>query len=717
MNTPLYQGPQHSTARATQASVSPQHPFAKNFLQSAAAQTQQALDLETAIQQRQEYTLEQNRAAALQSAQQALDSEMLQRLSLADGAEDSFYDENGILKKDEIDSLRSRYLSIADAWTSGFTSEQGLASATKAQQQYRSSVTNSINSKLLAGLGNRARRALQNNIQAHIARGDYDTPIKLAQQSNQDGYTSDADLTLIENDINTARWQNEIDAAPNADTLLSAKRQLESTPFFQTPNGKSLANKMLKKIDSLLTYQGKPRSVEEESIISTTAPSQKEQASTGNTTSAAGSTSKSKITPAQAPPAAPGYIQLHYATFGDNLKDIDAQKAAYKLLFKDAFSRTTLDDEATVELQLLGKSLELPASAISSIIQQRQDSLNAKLPPFDATKAITALKNNHKAGTARRNAQLKQTDADNAAHWAAVYTLHDNITNSVLEQTEDDYYAWLPSNLEKNGVEQARAFQQMLTKRMQEQQTLAQAPSHSWGYLNLNTYFDRYAAAEHNAAKAAILDANRAKLFKKQLDADQKEYERIKNSPSYIRDFYRGDIFGAIARKNVSEALAYQAQHVRIDSPMDNPAKAAALPDTNSQLIIYTNPDPEKTSAISRQDSILVQQGGDTFRVKIVESPHVSAPVPSILLQQKLKLLGRKPNHFYFQNNILTFTQKKKTKSPTYQNTNTIQEYPAAYTDDGLVPLDEYAAAEQEGIFPGTTISAEYDLPTSDLPF
>lgn len=724
MNAPLYQGTQYTPAHATQASVSPQHPFADNFLKSAAAQTQQTLDLEAAIRDRQEYTLEQNRSAALQAAHQALDNEMIERLSLDDGAEDSFYDDNGILKKDEIESLRSRYLSVADAWTSGFTSEQGRAAATQAQQQYRASVTNAINSKILAGLGNRARRALQNNIKACMARGDYDTPIKLARESNKEGYTSNANLAILEDDINTARWENEIDTANDASVLASAKNMLESTEFFKTPNGAVIANRMQKKIDSLLTYQAKARSVEEEVITSTSAEAEQGQGTdaTSGKSSSSGSSKTLKVKPAQAPPASPGYVYRHYAIYGGNLKSIPAQKNAYRVLLREAYSRKGMTGEDALIIQRLGESLELPASTINDIIKERRDSLTAKLAPFNATNAVTALRKNFTTGKALRDARLLETHKNNAgqhAHWTSVYFMHDKLTQDALERAEDDFYAWLPDNRDKNDVQQARAFQQMLNKRMQENQALAQNPAHSWAYLNMDTYFDRYEASENNAAKAAVLDAERADRYKKAIEQDQKLYESLKKNPEIMNSYYRAGRMGAYARKSFIELLAYQARHIKIDSPMDNLAKAAILPKTNEELIIYTPSNIDESSPLARFDSIITQKDGKDLLVKIVKTDAVSAPVPSVAFQDTFKLIGKKDNHFYFSNNVFTFSKKPKVKQaqPLKQNTPN--------SDDGLTPQEEWEGITeedvnpyyQEGIFAGVSLDAEDDMPTTPLPF
>lgn len=675
MNAPLYQGPQYTPAHATQATVSPQHPFADNFLKSAAAQTQQALDLEAAIRDRQEYTLEQNRSAALQAAHQALDNEMIERLSLDDGAEDSFYDDNGILKKDEIESLRSRYLSVADAWTSGFTTEQGRAAATQAQQQYRSSVTNAINSKILAGLGNRARRALQNNIKACMARGDYDTPIKLARESNKEGYTSNANLAILEDDINTARWENELATASNPEILESVKRQLESSQFFQSsPMGKAISNKMEKKLDAMLEYQGHERRVEEKLIATTATGDETSTSDSGAATASSSSVSKKKTTiiPPQPPDAASGHVKYYYYKHKGNFDSPEAQEDAYAIMRAELGLREKLDADTMFEMKLLADTLGLESSYYNIALENRKKELQGFTTKFSPTAARkTMLDNLNAQFEIDKQQTLYSNDPKDKKAFDTQREKFQNqqlaIINQAFNLADEDYFKWEALNKDANDIQKARAYQSFLMKRKEENKDILNNWNKAWRFLRTIEYFDHYENLATTNAEAVRADRKQQEIYRKELAEMEKRYNNILKYP-HMEIFYADSPASHALRVSTAEALAYQSQYVHFNAELDDMAKAVNLPDTTSEYIIYTNPAPEKTAAISRQDAFLVQQGKDTFRVKIVETDAVSAPVPSLLLQKKLKIFGKYPTNMYFQNNILTFTKKPKRKPVQTQN-------------------------------------------------
>lgn len=677
MELPLYQGSQFQPARIPQGSAPVEHPMADTWQKSAAVTTQTALNLEIAKQDRQEYILEQNRSAALQEAAHNLDMEMLQRLQLANGADNSFYDENGILIQSEVDELRQRYLSISDAWTSGFQTEHGMRAAQQAQTKYRSSVDQTIDAKLTAGLKARAQSALQSNIKASITRGDYDTPITAIDNSVKRGFTSPADAAVMKDDILSSKWDSTINTAMDADALAADADNPANADFFSSHP--EYLPKIQRRIDALLKYAGKDKSAaaEEESVIATTAPVDKDgNPITSNKTSKS-TTTKNKVTPAQAPVAGDGFVQLHFLKHGNNIESAEALTDAHTLFLKHVGTITDLNEEAMWKSELLAKTLHLPASVANRILADRKKTLEATISTFDVEKAHRSLKATFTAS--------QSIAKDNAPDHTDTFDRHARAIETALQLAENDYYKWLGSNSQANEVEKARAYQKFIYNR--RSQELIDTPAHGWNHMRIGEYFARFEAQADAAGRAAVKDIKQSKLYKEQLEADKKHYESIKNSPDLIRAYYGDDAAAPFIRKQINDALEYQARYVTIDTPMDNPAKAASLTDSHKELIIYTNPDPEKTSSISRLDSILVQQDGDTFRVKIVETPHVTAPTPSILLQKKLRIFGKKPNHFYFRDNILTFTQKKKTKSPIYQQSGIALPSDIMYDENGLPSL------------------------------
>lgn len=675
MNTPLYQGTQYTPARVPQAAVSPQHPFADNFLKSAAAQTQQALDLESAIRDRQEYTLEQNRSAALQAAHQALDTEMLQRLNIADGEDGSLYDANGILIKSELDELRSRYLSVADAWTSGFTTDQGRAAAAQAQQQYRAAVTNAINSKVLAGLKTRAKNAMQNNIKACISRGNYQGAYDAANIAEADKRISKAEKAVLVEDINTARWEYELATATSPEILESAKRQLESTQFFKTsPIGKAISTKMEKKLDAMLEYQGRERSVEEKLIATTATGDEPSSSDSGaaNTSSSSGSKKKTTIIPPQPPDAASGHVKYYYYKHKGNFDSPEAQEDAYAIMRAELGLCEKLDADTMFKMELLADTLKLKSSYYDIALKNRQEELQGFTTKFSPTNARKTMLDNLKA---QFEVDKQQTlDSNDPKDLAAFDKQRENfqnqqlaIINQAFNLADEDYFKWEALNKDANDIQKARAYQSFLMKRKEENKDILNNWNKAWRFLRTIEYFDHYENLGTTNAEAVRADRKQQEIYRKELAEMEKRYKSILKYP-HMEIFYADSPLSHALRVSTAEALAYQSQYVHFNAELDDMAKAVNLPDTTSEYIIYTNPDPEKTAAISRQDAFLVQQGKDTFRVKIVETDAVSAPVPSLLLQKKLKIFGKYPTNMYFQNNILTFTKKPKRKPVQTQN-------------------------------------------------
>lgn len=215
MKLPLYQGTQHATSRMPEQAIDPQHPMASLWQRSAAVAEQASVNIEQALIDRQEFTLQQNREAQLRQATDELNAELAQRLALADGAQGSLFDANGQLNTAAVAEMKKRYGRLSNTWTKGFINPHSVLAATEAQAKYHASLAQQIDSTILSSLKPRALGAYRRNAAAAVAAGDYDGAARIHRTAHDAGLTSDAEFYLNSAETNdakiTARLQRQLD--------------------------------------------------------------------------------------------------------------------------------------------------------------------------------------------------------------------------------------------------------------------------------------------------------------------------------------------------------------------------------------------------------------------------------------------------------------------------------------------------------------------------
>lgn len=707
MELPLYQGPQFQTSRTPQGSAPVEHPMADTWQKSAAVTTQTALNFEIAKQERQEYILEQNRSAALQEAAHNLDMEMLQRLQLANGADNSFYDENGILIQSEVDELRQRYLSISDGWTSGFQTEHGMRAAQQAQTKYRSSVDQTIDAKLIAGLKSRAQSALQSNIKASITRGDYDTPITAIDNSVKRGFTSPADAAVMKDDILSSKWNNLIQTTADAVDLNNKLHDAANIPFFK--NHPEIVNKLIKKASNILRTKGTPRTINSSPTSSQESGAVEKE--TLISTSVTKNTAPEYISPAQPPPNADGFIKYHYAIHGYDLKSPEAQKEAYAIITKKLDSVQELTDENLDAINTLAQSLELDADLTKRAIQNHQDKINLPIPEFSPSTTrktlINNLKNHFAIQKNKLSAPTQNTLTQN--YEQGQYEKFTKEQLAIIEEafdlTDSDFRRWAAYNSQANSYEQAKAYQGFLMKRKEENQEILDNWNNSWRYLQTLEYFAQYDATQEKAADERIRSQHRAELANQELAAMEQNYQKILKHP-HLALYYSPDPIGHATRLAVNEALVYQSRTLNLNTPIENLAKAASLPDSLNKDILYI---PQNdTSPLAGKEAFFIRTDDEIVRVKVQPTPNISKPLPSVLLQDKLGIFGKKANHLYFQNNIATFSEIKYAKQKTQADA---PDPSFIYSEDSDIPLPADISFDENGfttLFPANPDGSVY---------
>lgn len=712
MQTPLYQGTQYNPARPPQAESPVQHPFAQQFHASNQALIQNARNLELAIQERQEYTLEQNRSAALQEAFHSMNMEMLQALQIEDGMDGSLFDSNGLLNQEAVDEIKQKYLAVADNWTSGFTSDQGMRSAAEAQNKYRASVNEAIDSKILASLKPRAQAALDRNIKADLTFGNHESAISRNNDAVSRGLKSQEQADIENNDIMVDKWLKDVNVTDDDATLRGFLNDPINEEFFY--NNPEVPNAIRRKLKSSQQYKGEPEKVVASSVN--------------------GKTTYTRTT-RKAPPAGGGLIRaLIEPTASKKYKydpsNPDVQKAA-RSIFSKFVNGSSFENEAEdfnedfyVNAEMYAQTLGVTKDAKDRIIKARKDALKNNMPDFDADKTVKALTAN-----LRKNREEKQTDPwlmwDNSFgknEATRKYNRQDAAIEAALNFTELEYYEWLEqgNNKSKSTVDKAKAFQ-MLFERNKTAEMKANA-AYGLDLLDDDLYFDRYEAQRKSQTANSRQENKETKDSMEQFKAEYNIYLQIRNrnaefynkaihSADMVDNYYMRGEFAPQNRAKVRQALSYQANNVHFETSLDSLDIAEELPQTHTECIIYVNPDPERTGSVSRlipeakdgkqqHGYIIVQTDNDIFRVKLVETPKVAAPVPSVWLQKRMAAYGEYFNHMSFKNNILSFKEVAE-PAPTSRSSS-------RYLDDGLVP------AEDTGELDLSSVDINYDDATGE---
>lgn len=704
MQTPLYQGTQYNPARPPQADPPVQHPFAQQFHASNQALIQNARNLELAIQERQEYTLEQNRSAALQEAFHSMNMEMLQALQIEDGMEGSLFDSNGLLNQEAVDEIKQKYLAVADNWTSGFTSDQGMRSAAEAQNKYRASVNEAIDSKILASLKPRALAALDRNIKADIAFGNYGSAISRNDNAVSRGLKSQEQADIENNDIMVDKWLKDVNVTDDEATLKDFLKNPVNKDFFY--NNPEVPNAIRRKLKSSQKYKGEPEKVVASSVN--------------------GKTTYTRTT-RKAPPAGGGLIRALIEPTANKLyrynpKDPETQKTACAIFrsFVDSHAfeqdRDDFSENFYVDADMYAETLGVTKSSKDRIIKARKDALKANIPEFKPDQVKKDLLANmavNRATTAQGMPKML---------WENTYNRHRELINDALTFAELDYNEWVESdnNKEKPILERARMFQKFLLKHRDEE--LQYLHGYAWDQMHLDEYMKRFEAMDNTAKQNVYKDmkarGENAEAFKASFNhwtrvqnMNKKSYQDAIHAADMVDNYYMRGEFAPQNRAKVRQALSYQANNVHFETSLDSLDVAEELPQTHTECIIYVNPDPERTGSVSRlipeakdgkqqHGYIIVQTDNDIFRVKLVETPKVAAPVPSVWLQKRMAAYGEYFNHMSFKNNILSFKEVAE-PAPTSRSSY-------RYLDDGLVP------AEDTGELDLSSVDINYDDATGE---
>ena len=672
MKLPLYQGETLQPARTPKGAAPAENPFSSSFMQAAAIAANKLRSIEEAIQDRQEFTLEQNRSAQATEATNQLNNKLANDLSLPDGHPDSPYDEHGILRPEYADNLKAQYGSIADSWGSGFTSEQGMQNAYKAAQQWRQGVNETVDSKIRAASKGRADRAISNNIKTCLAYRDYNGATTANLNAYKRGYKTEAEYLYDQNAIDLDRAGFQIDSCRSADEVSSWLNNPANSKIL-TRNPK-LYDKAQGRIDSYLRAKATARKaevnaridehlaiLEEEGYFIEDAIDEYEANPDVTTTEkSVGSISRMDETKGfedtydAAPEAASGNIRILYLKTGGDFSTPENRKLAYAALQTEASLINPYDDNDIFYMQELAKELGFSASDANTAIKRFHG--ENKTAGFNAAKAAEDIKKYTRARKEQFSTYAQQHmvhDVEGMGETVAKLDYQQKAIDSALQETLFDFNSWYEENKELDADQHATKFAAIYE-----------------GKLRAQRYYDAqyYKTDIMPVIKSAIVAAEQMRSEK-----DSKEKDKLVNRAEYekLLKEYTNAIDEYVKKNGVDDILAthpLQAAEIRFvrDAALERQENIAFQKETDNSLssklkgtkdhyILYL----PKTDKPETDFKYLVSYAGDGqyVPVRVVYVKDLPTAVASEKLQKRAQVYGKNFNRITFKNNMLSFSQ------------------------------------------------------------
>jgi hypothetical protein len=200
MQSSLYQGETPAISRAPQGQTPTTHPMQQIWEQNTARATQNAYNLEDTIVDYIEDTRTQQLKTEQNQIEADLKDDLTRALSLANGAPGSPFKKDGLPNETAIRSLINKHQSRIKNWESGYLSLQGAETAARAQQQFRTSIGNTVRATITSALKPRALSAFKNNYNYAITQGRTQDAIASVDDLYNKGYIDEAEAALYKLD-------------------------------------------------------------------------------------------------------------------------------------------------------------------------------------------------------------------------------------------------------------------------------------------------------------------------------------------------------------------------------------------------------------------------------------------------------------------------------------------------------------------------------------
>lgn len=380
--SPLYQGHQFKPAQAPQARLSPEIPFGQQYVNNLGETAKSLQRIEDALIQRNDNTILLQQEASEKEAALNLANELKYKLSLPDGAEGGLYDNFGRIRKDAVNNLRNKYLSLSRNWHKGLIDPEAAGKSAIATNEYTTGVSATIEAALLANTKTRQKNAYIRNIEQNANLHEYDANDALIDEGLKQNAYSQVEADELKFDNNKARLAYTIDSTNDPDALQdmwydpAMQEQLSYHP--------SLRNLLERKINLILDTQG--RAANEEHFTTS-------KTSKGNSTAGA-SGKKAKALP---PDGAPLYIQVLYAKFNGDFPENseEAFEAIQRYLSEnvDETDETETGAQQWNKAHSMATAIGLKDTAFNKAYAQRKRQLS--FGGFDPEKMLAVIEDEH----------------------------------------------------------------------------------------------------------------------------------------------------------------------------------------------------------------------------------------------------------------------------------------------------------------------------------
>lgn len=614
METSLYQGEAPAISRAPQGQTATTHPMQQLWDQNAARATQNAYALEDTIVDYIEDTRTQQLKTEQNQIEQDLRNDLTQALSLANGVPGSPFKKDGLPNEAAIRSLINKHQSRIRNWESGYLSLQGAQTAALAQQQFRTSIGNTVKSAITSALKPRALSAFKNNYNYAIAQGRTQDAIASVDDLYNKGYIDEAEAALYKLDAQEKGLNYKI---KNIASFTEADNLIRNQDFMN-----ACTPAQQKQIRSMRDYYA--------SIATPAAAVLKPGAKGGSTNP------QDYQRTAPLPPAGvPWYMEdIFEEADGDfSSSNPNARTVATQHVFRWAMDTIPVDNPTDPEWEAVfrsqTKAFGIDESAVTAAIKAARTALSGNVVP-NFKKAIAAIPD-HALGV-MPNAIWTQG-------WIDLNNSEKNIDSFLKPNAQKAYEQALRQEV---GDEEANLFmtsgltpKEYMKARAAYTRSLIEQKFTTW-YSSGNNSKATYETMEAKLNQFVIESTSMRGGFisKKAMEP----FLNIERQAKLARDVYRQKIDkqqGETAAVTAARHLASRIENKTAEvSPLSyEPSASAALPYTDTAAVIYV---PKGYTALGKagQVKLVNPATGKINRVTLMETEGIDHPHLSSVLYQ-----------------------------------------------------------------------------------
>lgn len=686
--SPLYQGHQFKPAQAPQARLSPEIPFGQQYVNNLGETTKSLQRIEDALIQRNDNTILLQQEASEKEAALNLANELKYKLSLPDGAEGGIYDNFGRIRKDAVNNLRNKYLSLSRNWHKGLIDPEAAGKSALATNEYTTGVSATIEAALLANTKTRQKNAYLRNIEQNANLHEYDANDKLIDEGLSQNAYSKIEADELKFDNNKARLAYTIDSTNDPDALQDMWEN--STMQEQLSYHPSLRNLLERKINLTLDTQG--RAANEEYFTTS-------KTSKGNSTAGA-SGKKAKALP---PDGAPLYIQMLYAKYNGDFPENseDSFKAIQRYLSEnvDETDETETGAQQWNKAKLIANGIGLQDTVFNKAYAIRKGQLSHG--GFDPEKMLSGIENKHWLALTKDDETMltallnkhaledKKHGAEYAAQQrptreAAIKKIQQDVAKSMRTRAIAEYNLWESQNTQAPIRDKYTKLLDITRK--------------------LETELEKKSISSFIAGQLASAEANIERERKETADRKLKTQKEEYNTVEWVKRFgtgnlnYNGVSMDALAKyysSLIDPAIPTVSTNLQFNYELAAPD--SKLPDSKTHNIIYL---PKDSPIPNKKAHVYKRKGSLACTIEFRHSDKVQQPTPSRRLLASLGRATTPPTYIKWDGVDLDIGENLPYRQGNSVHSLFPEDEAAEEVDDGLSPehiTEEEAYTDSDG--------------------